>query len=382
MKSSKKPAKRLLLLLIILALLVSGFFLLPKHVQRYFYWNYADVHDFEKFPHLAVKNNEADIFQFAHSGQNQHFSVPAKFSGDAPIPFETFLEDHSTLAFLVAVDDSIIYENYFAGYNQDNIIPSFSVSKAFVSALTGIAIDEGYIYSTNQSITFFLNELKPSFDDITIEDLLNMRSGIRFNEGYNTPFADMAKYYYGTDLLDYIKYLSIEDPPDKKYNYISVNTLLLSQIIERATGTKLNVYLEKKIWRPLGMESDATWSIDSEESQTIKAFCCINAVARDFLKFGRLYLNHGNWDGNQVVPENWVKRSTSIINDSRDSQNYPYTYQWRVLENGSFFAKGILGQYIFVYPEKNLVFVRMGKSYGGIDWAQLFLEISDQIGSD
>ena len=104
-----------------------------------------------------------------------------------------------------------------------------------------------------------------------------------------------------------------------------------------------------------------------------------NARVRDFAKFGRLYLNNGNWNGEQIVPEKWVKKSTSIINDSRDSQGYPYTYQWRVLENGAFFAKGILGQYIFVYPEKNLIFVRIGKKYGGVDWADLFLELSKQL---
>ena len=153
----------------------------------------------------------------------------------------------------------------------------------------------------------------------------------------------------------------------------------MSLIVEKATSMKINKYLEQKIWQPIGMESDATWSIDSEENQTIKAFCCINAVARDYAQFGRLYLNNGNWDGQQVVPEDWVKRSTSIINDSKDSQGYPYTYQWRVLDNGAFFAKGVMGQYIFVYPEKNLIFVRMGKDYADIDWADLFVELSKEL---
>ena len=160
--------------------------------------------------------------------------------------------------------------------------------------------------------------------------------------------------------------------------YISVNTILLSLIIERATGTKLNKYLEQKIWQPLGMQFNASWSIDSEKHQTFKSNCCLNGQAVDFAKFGRLYLNKGNWEGDQVVPEKWVKKSISIINDSRESQGYPYTYQWRVLENGAFFAKGILGQYIFVFPEKNLIFVRIGKKYGKIDWADLFLELSEQ----
>jgi CubicO group peptidase (beta-lactamase class C family) len=274
----------------------------------------------------------------------------------------------------------LIYENYFNGYTDSSIIPAFSIAKAFVSALVGIAIEEGFIKGTKQPITHFLKELKsPEFDNITIEDLLNMRSGIDFNEGYNSPFADMAKYYYGTNLKKYITKLKVKENPDVNYDYISVNTLLLSLIVERATNTKINKYLEQKIWQPIGMESDGSWSIDSEKHQTVKSFCCINTVASDFARFGRLYLNKGNWDGKQIVPEKWVAMSTSIINDSRDSQGYPYTYHWRVLENGSFFAKGILGQYVFIYPEKNLVFVRMGKDYADIDWADLFVELSKDL---
>jgi len=365
---------------LVLVLIALSMVFLPKYVLRYFYWNFADIRDNEKFPKLDIKTSNDNTFYFAEAKQQYPFSIPGKFDPENKYKdFDDFLEDRKCVAFLLIQNDTLLYENYFDGYDSMAIIPSFSVAKSFVSALTGIAIDEGYIYSVNQSITFFLKELGPEFNDITIENLLNMRSGIKFNEGYNTPFADMPKYYYGTDLKKYIKKLKIEEPPGIHYNYISVNTLLLSLIVERATNTKLNVYLEKKLWKPMGMESDASWSIDSEKNRTIKAFCCLNATARDFAKFGRLYLHHGNWQGRQLVPADWVKRSTSIINDSRDSQNYPYTYQWRVLENGAFFAKGILGQYIFVYPEKNVIGVRMGKDYGDIDWAALFMALSNQL---
>jgi len=244
----------------------------------------------------------------------------------------------------------------------------------------GIAIDEGYISGTDEIITNYLPELAdPGFEKITIEDLLNMRSGIKFNEGYVNPFAEMPKYYYGRNILKYIKKLKIKEAPGKNYDYVSVNIILLGLIIERATKTKLNKYMEEKIWQPLGMQSDASWSVDSKKYKTIKSNCCINGNVVDFAKFGRLYLNKGNWNGNQIIPEEWVVRSTSINNDSRDSQDYPYTYQWRVLENGAFFAKGILGQYIFVFPEKNLIFVRLGKKTAKIDWADLFVELSERL---
>jgi len=371
---------KIICFLILAFIIIAGIFLLPKHILRFFYWNYADLNDYQKFPHVPVKKGES-TFYFREAMDSFSFIIPDKFTqGKDYQNFESFVEEKKTVAFLVVKNDTLIYEKYFDNYTDSSIIPSFSVSKPFVSALVGIAIDEGKIKSTMVPITNFLPELtNPGFEEITIEDLLNMRSGIDYNEGYNSPFADMAKYYYGTNLANYIKKLKLKESPDLTYDYISVNTLLLSLIVERATNFKINNYLEQKIWQPIGMESDATWSIDSEENQTIKSFCCINAVARDFARFGRLYLKKGNWEGHQIISEEWVNRSTSVINDSRDSQGYPYTYQWRVLPNGSFFAKGILGQYIFVYPEKNLIFVRMGKDYADIDWADFCLELSKAL---
>lgn len=368
----------LIILAVVLGVYIISLFL-PRYVVRYFVWNFADLHDNEKFDNLPVDKGP-NTFYFTTSPGNFDFELPPAFSEtDRYGSFDEFLEKKKTVAFLAIRNDTTLYENYFFGYDSATVVPSFSVSKSVVSALMGIAIDEGYIYSTSQSITFFLKELPAEFDAIRIEDLLNMRSGIDFDEGYTNPFAEMPKYYYGTDLLSYIKKLKTKEPPDLSYDYISVNTILLGLIIERATNTKLNVYLQERIWEPLGMESDASWSVDSYEHQVFKANCCINAIARDFAKFGRLYLYHGEWNGEQVVPRTWVDRSLSIINDSRDSQGYPYTYQWRVLQNGSFFAKGILGQYIIVIPEKNLIFVRLGKKVADVDWMEFCSQLANQL---
>jgi CubicO group peptidase (beta-lactamase class C family) len=380
MRIGSENRKRRISILIITVLLIMTLFFLPKHVLRYFYWNYADLNDYKKFPSVEMKRSDYTFF-FNEPESKYKFQIPEKFNPDNKwMNFEVFLEENKTVAFLVVRNDTMVYENYFAGYTDSSIIPSFSMSKPFISALVGIAIDEGKIQSTNMPITEFLPELtNQGFEKITIEDLLNMRSGIDYNEGYNNPLGHMAKFYYGTNLKEYLIKLNTKELSGRRYDYVSVNALLLSLIVEKATRMKINKYLEQKIWQPIGMESDASWSIDSEKNQTIKAFCCINAVTRDFARFGRLYLKKGNWQGRQIISEEWVTRSTSIINDSRDSQGYPYTYQWRVLENGAFFAKGILGQYIFVYPEKNLVFVRMGKDYADIDWADLCVELSKSL---
>jgi CubicO group peptidase (beta-lactamase class C family) len=362
-----------------LTLLLTCLFLSSCHVGRYLWWNFADIRDGERFPSLPVASGD-EMQPLIDGSNNLTFEVPEKFNPESKWKdFDHFLERHHTVAFIVMRDDTVLYEKYFHGFDDSTQLPSFSISKVMVSALTGIAIDEGFICSTEQPITFFMTGLRPEFDIITIEDLLNMRSGIRFSENYWNPFAGIAKYYYGTNLLRYSRRLKIRHAPDQEYDYIGVNTFLLGQVIEQATSQNLSSYLEQKIWIPLGMESGASWSIDHPRNQNIKSFCCINAVARDFARFGRLYLNKGNWDGNQIISEDWVTASTSIMNDSRDSQGYPYTYHWRVLENGAFFAKGILGQYLYVYPEKKLVFVRLGKKYAGIDWAEFFGELATEL---
>ena len=352
------------------------------HVGRFFYFNFADINDYKKFPALPVENG-GDAFYFDEPDKDFDLALPADFqTEDKNFSLDQFLDKNKTVAFLTIRNDTILYERYFSGYADSSIIPSFSVSKAFISALTGIAIDEGYIESADQPITDFIPELlnqDPAFEKIRLEDLLNMRSGIKFNEGYSNPFADMAKYYYGKNLKKYITKLKIEGPPDQSYNYISVNTLLLGMAIERATGGQLNKYLREKIWVPLGMEFDASWNVDSKKDNQIKMFCCINARAHDFAKFGRLYLNKGNWNGRQIVPQEWIEKSMSIINDSRDSQDYPYTYQWRVKEDGAIFAKGVLGQYIYVDPGKNVIVVRLGKKSAGVHWARLMEDMCEEL---
>lgn len=359
-------------------------FLLPScHIGRFFYWNYADLNDCKKFPEAKVMTS-TPAFHFFRSEKTVNLTIPKDviLKGDQPASFEQCLEDNKTVAFLVIRNDSIIYERFFDDFNNESVIPSFSVAKSFVSALTGIAIEEGYIKSVNDPMTLYLPEfleMDRNFEKIRIEDLLNMRSGIKFTESYTSPLYEMPKYYYGTNLNKYMKKLKIKCAPDTEYDYISVNTQLIAEILERSTKKPLNQYLEEKIWKPVGMEFNASWSMDSKKHQQIKSFCCINSHPVDFAKFGRLYLHGGKWGNKQIIPEKWVKRTMTIINDTKDSQGYAYTYQWRVLEDGSIFAKGVLGQFIFVNPEKNIIIVRMGHSPANVHWPKLFEGLVEQL---
>jgi CubicO group peptidase (beta-lactamase class C family) len=375
------------------------------HVGRFFIWNFADTGDKDKFSYESIETS-LPPFKFVETPlDTPRLRVPKTLtiSGER-VSFEKALEDNKTTAFLIIRKDTILYEKYFGDYQHSTLHTSFSVAKSFVSALVGIAIAEGKIKSVQEPITNYLEFENEGFNKITIEHLLDMRSGIEFNEGYYNPFGHVAKYYYGKSLRNYVKDLKVESAPGKSFNYISVNTQLLAFIVEKATGKPINEYLTEKIWKPLHMEYSATWSIDSEKDAAIKAFCCLNATARDFAKFGRLYLNNGNWNGQQIVPIDWVEKSTTF---TTAKNNFQYSYQWwhlreydKVTDSTDFsvlhttfnytqddeeitvitrpkpayFAQGILGQYIYVHPKKDIIIVRLGHKPGkelGGSWASI-----------
>lgn len=349
-----------------LLILVFIFSLSSCKVARFVGYNFADIKDHKKFPKREIAKGDT-IFQFA---ETENGKVP-KFltQNDEKVPFDTFLEDNKTVAFLIIQNDTIQYENYWKKYDESSIIPSFSMAKSITSILIGCAIDEGLILSVDEPVTKYIPELKENgFDSVKIEHLLQMTAGLDYNESYFNPFGDAATFYYGTRLRKAVEKMKLKTAPGEDFEYVSGSTQLLGVVLERALKTKtITSYLEEKIWIPLEMEYDASWSLDRKKEGLEKTFCCINARARDFAKIGRLYMNKGNWNGKQIVSEEWVTRSTMV--DTANGSAWYYQYQWWLpTKNGDFMAQGILGQYIYVYPEKNLVIVRMGKNYGKANW--------------
>jgi len=352
------------------------------HIGRFFYYNFADAKDYKKFPYQEINRDSTSMdktFFKAINSSNKTFYYTN--IDNSKTPLSIYLEDHKTLAFIVIKKDSIIYEKYFDDYDSSSIIPVFSIAKSYVSALVGIAVEKGFFKSLEDSVTTYIPDLQgKGLDQISLKNLLEMQSGLNFKEKYTSPFADMAKYYYGKNQDRYIQKLKLTETPGISYNYQSVNTLLLGIALENATGKSPSKLLENWIWQKTDMEFDATWSVDSEKNNRIKAFCCINLRARDLAKFGKLYLNNGKWNGEQIIPENWISESLRIQNDSKDSGGFPYTFHWRSLEDGSFFAKGVLGQYLFVDPQNNLIIVRLGKSSDKVNWIALFQDLAKNNG--
>lgn len=253
------------------------------------------------------------------------------------------------------------------------------MAKSVVSMLIGCAIDDGLIQSVDEPITNYLPELKKNgFEKVTISQLLNMTSGIEFNESYFNPFGNAASVYYGRNLKKEISKLKLEKNNSNSFNYSSGDSQLLGLILESSLkGKKISQYLEEKLWKPLGMEYDASWSLDKKNGVE-KTFCCLNSVAIDYAKIGRLYLNNGNWNGKQLISKEWVEKTTKSENNK--SGVWYYQNHWWISnkENRSFRAEGILGQYIYVNPKTETIIVRLGKNSGkNSDWNSFFKLISN-----
>ncbi|MGB0402510.1 MAG: serine hydrolase domain-containing protein [Salibacteraceae bacterium] len=279
---------------------------------------------------------------------------------------QTELELHTELksvAFLVIKNDSIEFEQYWEGYNSDSRSNSFSMAKSLVSMAIGAALQDGFIESLDQTIDTYLPEFNGG-DSVSIKNLLTMSSGIDFDENYLNPFAYPAKANYGTDLKSLTLGYKWYKTGGENFEYLSGNTQLLAFIIEKATKMTLSEYFSSRIWSKVGAKNSALWSLDAKDGNE-KAFCCFNSNARDFARLGKLYLNKGTWNGVQLVPDWYVEESVSPFDfkEIDGPKCKRYGYQWWLTEYNNkpvFYARGILGQYIIVIPEDNLVICRLG----------------------
>lgn len=337
-----------------------------------------------------VIENQAPIFNFKPACKNymagEKIGLESRPLNSTNVNLNDFVNLHQTIAFLIIRNDTILYEKYGQGYQDTSLVSSFSISKPFVSTLIGIAIDEGKINTENDKIIDYLPEFKNKgleWQKITIKHLLHHTSGIRFTDKVLNPNSDNVRFYWGRHLRKEMLKMEIECPPETKFRYSSENVMLLAYILEKVTKGTLSAYLEEKIWKPLGMESQALWSVDRSDNQAIeKSFCCINARAKDFAKFARLYLHDGNWNGKQIVSKKWIQYSTHS-NPEGNNRHY-YNNNWGIgpQKYNSFYAVGLFGQFLYVYPEKNIIIVRFGKSetsYSPNYWKEIFLQIIDQL---
>ncbi len=270
-------------------------------------------------------------------------------------------EQLETVAFLIIKNDSILFEEYAENYGPESKTNSFSMAKSITSALLGKAIDDGFIKNLDQPVSDFYPNFENS--ETTVGDLSSMASGLDWEESYSSPFSVTARSYYDDDVAETILGLKVIETPGEKFKYLSGNTQLLAMVIEKATGKKLSNYLSESFWKPLGAEQPALWQLDDAENQLAKAYCCLASNARDFARFGKLYKHFGKWEGVQLLDSTFVEKS--IQPRFSESPEYGYGF-WLSDHLGKkiFAMRGILGQYVIVVPEDDLIIVRLGHKPG------------------
>jgi CubicO group peptidase (beta-lactamase class C family) len=285
-------------------------------------------------------------------------TLDVRFESDgAPWTTDSFMEKTNVVGLLVLHRDQILLERYRLGYSADQRWTSFSVGKSMSSTLVGVALKEGAIKSLEDPVTNYLAGLKGSaYEGVTVRQLLNMTSGVKWNEDYADPASNVAmirteKSVKGSDpIVTYMARLPREAEPGTKFLYKTGETHLVGSLVRAATGKHLADYLSEKIWKPYGMEKDAVWMLDAAGNEY--AGCCISATLRDFGRFGVFFKNGAQIDGAPIVPDGWVKQATT---GSEASERYGF--QWWLTSGPAYNAQGIFGQQIHINPALDLVIV-------------------------
>jgi CubicO group peptidase (beta-lactamase class C family) len=302
--------------------------------------------------------------------------------GGEEVTFDAALRASGTVAWIVLRDGRIVDERYYGGYGRESVVPSFSVAKSVVGTLVAIAQARGELPALDASIVDVLPELAAADRDwrkVTWRHLLDMRSGADFDETYR-PGSDVARLYTGDAITAQALSVRIGRAPGKAFEYDSINTQLLAMALERAVGQDIATQLQHRLWQPMGAQYDATWSSDRATPAVVKVFCCLNARALDFARFGQLILERGRRDEQEVVPSQWVE---DLLRQARTGA--PYAGQWWLLRDAAsgpeataLLAEGVLGQFVFVHPHSRLVIVRFGEDRSGegggmvLPWKRLF----------
>jgi len=285
------------------------------------------------------------------------------------------LEYYETDGLIVLKNNTILYEDYWHDNNESSQHISWSVAKSFLSALVGIAVERQQIANINDPITKYLKDfINTGYDNVSIKNLLQMSSGIRFNEDYADYNSDINRFgrtiSFGTPMREFAKSLENEKPQGTYNHYVSIDTQMLAMLLEEVTNKSVTQNLQDEIWDKIGMEHDAYYMVDNSGMEV--ALGGLNASLRDYAKFGLLYLKGGVWDGKEVVPSKWVDASHRIDDEHlmpgeniNSSNNWGYGYQWWIpgFPDDEYMASGIYNQHIFIDPVNEVVIAKTSSNY-------------------
>jgi CubicO group peptidase (beta-lactamase class C family) len=281
---------------------------------------------------------------------------------------DAYMAGQRSAALLIVHDGKLRLERYGLDFDAAGRWTSFSVAKSVTSTLVGAALRDGHIRSMDDKVSDYIQAMKGSaYDDVSLRQLLTMTSGVQWNEDYGDPNSDVARFNNhqpeeGVDaLVSYLRRLPRAAPAGERWNYSTGETNLVGVLVGEAVKKPLAQYLSEKVWARAGMEQQATWIL-SKTGREISG-CCIQAATRDFARFGLFILDGAHAGGQAVVPEGWLEQATTKRADiGRPGRGYGY--QWWTYDDGSFAARGIFGQGIFIDPRRKLV-IASNADWGG-----------------
>ena len=318
------------------------------------------------------------FISFNLSAENLEIKDPNELSVsqiDIDNLFNLSFKDDSTQSVALLKNGYLIGERYADGFNKDSYGTSWSMAKSFYAALILISIDKGEIKSLDQKVYDFLSYFDDDRSVITIRQILNMSSGLEY------PDHQHETMFFRKDHLKYSRNVKLEKEPDTLFEYNNVNSMLLGELLEVATGKKADILLEERILNKIGIEKKTLWR---DEAQNVLTYCCIDMSARDYAKFGQLFSNGGAWNGEQIISKELVDETFKYVWDTPNwwtDEKRGYSLHWWVSryteESKIFNASGRFGQYIFVDPKNDIVFVRITKykpsegsvqKWGNLSW--------------
>ncbi len=301
---------------------------------------------------------------------------------DVALTIDDYISSNNVAGLLVIKDGFVVYERYELGNSAESLWMSWSIAKSVTSLLVGAAIQDGYIKNVDEKVTDYLPRLKKSsYDDVTIRNLMQMSSGVEWNEDYADPESDINTIKWDTLSV----YEQLRDNPrfavaGEVFNYNTAETNLVGTLLRSAVGNNLSTYLSEKIWRPFGMERGALWNL-SESGGGEFGGSSLSATLRDYGRIGLFALQDGRLrDGSRVLPEAWMAESVAPSQGLDD-----YGYLWWLRGDGTYAASGIFGQAIHIDPVNNIVIAQHSAREAASlpdDWAlqgAFFSAISDQL---
>ena len=350
MRTFGKWLGRTLLLLVVLG--IAGWVFKGEQIKRLMAVN-------------SLFSEEKIVNNFSH--MNELFLSTPVPRGDGPVSelalagpitlpdnYDDWVQSRSVTAAVVLKDGLLRHEAYYLGTGPDDRRISWSVAKSFLSVLMGVVIEDGAIASIDEPVVKYVPALKGgAYEKASIKDVLQMSSGVTFDEDYLDFWSDINKMgrvlALGQSMDGFAEGLTETDAtPGDHWQYVSIDTHIIGMVIRGATGKRIAELLSEKVIQPLGLEAQPYYLTDGHETAFVLGG--LNLTTRDYARFGQMVLQNGEWQGEQIIPAAWLAESTrpSAKTTAGETQ---YGYQWWMAadaHDGEFFGRGIYGQYIYI----------------------------------